>query len=808
MNPPSIHIVDLQEEVKPPDHIEEDDDLVLVEKPASPPPKISKTYVDSLRSWFVDSNHPSKQHKYRNVLQEYVYSLNTLGISLEKETDRLVSRINENAIFDPNGLDYQVFLILKILLHPSTPQEILNIDPSFPNYSDARMQYRTFVLKLREIVDSPEYKSIAGLDRQTLESKNPQALYCRDIIRKLCHVRWGNTHLFSYLKEITDLTIAAYNGASVEFVDDQPLNEENFGAILDLRNRAIKHAPEAVKKPKLALQMQKFWGAMQLQDYTLFENTPYVRETFFYKNAQGAVQPIVYMRHGSPTTPGSFLPIIGGMISRNTLGVDVPSGEQIASDYEEFLRYQEENNHSVLYAIHQRKNFDAIENESERTRQILNLQEIHSNFYAFVQALEGALFERRDSYKNANFRELKAALVKEFTENKPDSSCCLPKILQRDNHYKTIVLTKLLDDVQRIFFAGKDEVDSLLEWQTFILIFYVMQKIDLKFRLGKDQNMPVSSYVTACKDFLDRGGLMALVEDILHDYWLNKQNDLKALEERLYNILGAPILVKKKEIIEHRLQPGIELCHYLCDYFKRNPQKLAEWQNYKFGDQDWKIERNAIEKRPNQTACPTMQSAETLQEAEGYLTALLVSNRWDWIQKDSIIEENLRIYRNGGSYRKDRILHQMNRDMKGQANTLITLNGKQYDTAEGMLAHMETQYGEKLALEILALSQQGIRADLVIELSKILNSDRLHLQVAQQPVTKSPDIFVRIEISTEEGIQIKIGQQFILKAVNPENGYTYREKPYASIQGHLKLMLSPNGDKMAYWNWNLLNVTF
>jgi hypothetical protein len=211
--------------------------------------------------------------------------------------------------------------------------------------------------------------------------------------------------------------------------------------------------------------------------------------------------------------------------------------------------------------------------------------------------LDGDFFNKVGAFKNiTTFDALKKAIVREFRPKNEKRTCNLPKNLE-DSYLTDEVMNKLLDDVHTIFFEKRKDLvkagESPVEvWQTFILLFYVFQKNDLKFRLGN-----VTHYTTACKDFLDRGGCMALIEERLHDFMLEQENDLKLQQKRLVNTLAPAILVKKTNVIQARLKLALTVDKHLCSLSKEQKKLLRD---YRIGDKKWKGVGLDVEEHPNQ----------------------------------------------------------------------------------------------------------------------------------------------------------------------------------------------------------------
>lgn len=501
-------------------------------------------------------NHPSAVYKYTLMFNEYKFGLKFHNEDLDK-------------LFKSTPSDSPVYRLLEILNCPQDPKML---------YKDDRDRYQNhFIPTLRNIISSEQYKKAQNESLSKL-------------VQTICYVRWSYPNIYSYLKSIVEL-------ATGKIEEDQKtsLSDRVFA-----RNKKV-----IVMKEQPALWKQQGLGAVGLKDYTGSENTPHVRSLMSY-SGKTSKRTIYYLRHGSPTTSGSVLNVTARLaigaanksIEVTGLGANVlprpASGEEIATDYVEFIAAARARKESILYCIHQRMKEDQLEDESVRVRKILELQDYNPNFFAFVQALEGNLFDKKgkEFSKIQNFEELKAAILNDFDSQNKNRNCNLPKVLENDQKYRSNILPRLLSDVHRLFFDKRKQIKSLEEWQSFILFFYVFQKIDLKFRLPN-----VKFYTTACKDFLDRGGSMAWIEERLHDFWNGKENDAAAQEERIVNTIGPAILVKKKKVLENRLKPALEADKILCSL---SDAQLKQWREYRF-ENGWKCDGIAIPKNGNQT---------------------------------------------------------------------------------------------------------------------------------------------------------------------------------------------------------------
>jgi len=552
---------------------------------------------DYLASWTTDGNHPSKQEKYAAVMQQYLWALKGLQVDPVEVFNSLKDTLGTN--YQGNELPQLVFRCLSLLLFSHE-----SMDP--------RRQYRQFV----EALDLAYEK--ADQLKLRLQPRSFQEDLLITLIEDMSYARWTRVEMFNYLKKITDLTVNAFQkDVSGEDYQISNLTIENFPEALFEINKIIRLAPTSVKKPKMALQLQKFLGEFGFKNYTGTENTPNVATVIVYQDGRGNTQEIEYLRHGSPTTAGTLGRVVLGFFTRPVAlvsgkDVAVRSGEKLVPNYIAFLEAAARRGEGVFYVSHLRIQPDFSGNERDKLEQIMQAQKRHENFFVLVQPVEGPLFEKKGKYaKFESFSQLKRALVQEFFENGENSTCALPFNLIDDSKYKE-TFQQLFEDVHQIFFDAKKKLASE-EWPTFLLTFYVFQRIDLKFRLGEKSGFPIKFFNTTCKDDLDRGGMTKLFELILHLFWMGKENEDSYLKDILYNILGAPIAVKKKEMIEHRLIPGLRAINHVRDHFKNSPRAREAFMAYRFGEKKWHVQDFKAELRTRKAKSPHQKSKPYLK---------------------------------------------------------------------------------------------------------------------------------------------------------------------------------------------------
>ncbi|MFC2049523.1 hypothetical protein ACFLR2_02475, partial [Chlamydiota bacterium] len=384
------------------------------------------------QAWQVFTYDQVAEHKYQVVLQEYRRHLS------KDEIQDLLSKARVNGMLNH----------LHALL-----QCLMGSDARGP-----RVCYQALVQELRAVILSPEYQAISAELRDTLSDDNRQI---RDFVRKFCLIRWREISLYNYLEQNVLLTI--------EEDKSPPLSLEDFPETVLAVNERVKRSSRN-KKPMIALEGQKLAGALGIEDFCGSKNTPHMRNIQVFRDRDGDVLPITYVRHGTPTALGdnySTLEIVSRQLASpfvRAWGSELDSGEEVTPDYREYLRALEERDESELFCVYQRRSQDIIENERTRAIKIDGLQETHPNIYVLTQPVEGELFEHKGRYsKMTTFEELKRSLEEEFFETDPDAvttRAALPLYLRGDRERKEayrIVFKRLLDDVQTLFFPAQNE---------------------------------------------------------------------------------------------------------------------------------------------------------------------------------------------------------------------------------------------------------------------------------------------------------------------------------------------------------------
>lgn len=537
-------------------------------------PQAPRTWSDSLKQFFVDPNHPSKVMKYRHWMNQLAEQYTHLDADIATYQSQQ----------DPLSRAYVALLLI-----------IRN--PVGEGYQDARGQYQLFVRKLDELIASREYVD------------GP----IKDHVQHLCLIRWAGISMTRYFGEILQLTREANSERREEPAD--------FMQRVLHANQEVRAAPTHMKKQQTALYWQQLTATLGVKYLTGDENTPNLRGIQTWRGSSGDHR-IFSVRHGCPTTAGSAAYAVTGMGLRVVSAgyLHCATGEAVAHNYSEMVRGLSQQNKSVFFTCLQRNTRDLVENEESRVQALLAEQQKHDNFFVLVQAMEGPFFDRKNRFTGmTRFADVAGELCQEFRRGR---MCILPKLIQERamDDYCNNVMPGLFQAVHQIFFAGRTDIASKEEWQSFILLCYLFQRWDLQFRLGDLSGKPVGVKTNPCKDYLDRGGATALIESMVLALILGKLDDPNWMATEMANVIGPAIAVKKKEVITKRLQLAEPV------YGIVRGADVSALRNLAF------CGRKVVQDQPsvldNQEAMPSLASVRTPHELMIFLKSLCLASGW------------------------------------------------------------------------------------------------------------------------------------------------------------------------------------
>ncbi|CCB88877.1 hypothetical protein [Simkania negevensis] len=805
-------------------------------------------------SYFIGENgHPAKMRKYRVVLDEY---LRVMREQFKQDPLKLFLHFQERSVQDPSNTFYRaLFRALETLMCPIDPRK---------EYLDASTQRYTFVQSLRGAILSSEYQAI---EKKAEEALSSEEKLCRDTIWVLSE-SFFRPEIYNYLKEVTDLFVHESRLDRKQAEDDEKVTAENFVRKIDGKNTDIKKAPkDIVGKSNLALQYQKACGAIGCEDFIGTKNTPHLRNQYVWQHSETGENLVVdYFRHGCPVLPGNLLRIALGAITRYvpgwivSLDVAVRSGESVAPEYEQMLRAKAARREGDLYVNHQRRIPGGVENEWDRVEAIEGLQITHPNEFVLTQSVEGTLFKRQGPFaKVLTFEGLIDAFIQTYSQ--PDkvgnnAENMLPRVFWDRDYWgrmtlnaKGIAYLKQLKEkltfLHLFFFDGRkdiafdgvsptngDEKYPLREWQVFIELCYSFMRKDLLLNLSKESGFKITSMKDICKDKLDRGGNEAKNEDEIAYYMIGDLTDVR-FEETLYQLLGPPILVKKKEAIPKRLQPGLAMSQFLYGLPGKKKDQMKQLGKQLF--EGWEMKDVVVQKRKGQKAFPTKETARTKEEYRAYLYSKgvkeasevdeVLRKKFDPVQlkeasepeevytflkqvspkvffstADAQVQANVKHYQEKSSVNSQKLYGQINKDLSrdhGGASQVL-LNGKAVESAKDLFAALsKCSKSQDEVLGWMSLIQQGLFGgieDSIWNDLDIKGFDSGFQIRGHGPIVEKKPVIRTYNITTHEGRKPEIfaSSYYELIANDYDKKQIIRDQAYAVLLSQCKIDLEMN----------------
>lgn len=370
---------------------------------------------------------------------------------------------------------------------------------------EAREHYRSFIKALEHA---------ARVFRK--QKSDPRYQY----ICKLCYFRY-KTILFAYAEALV-----------LYLTKDRPFPEltlQNFIRELQERSNEIKNMDDKEKIPALQLGYKKMKGYLNFQFNPLGEdNIPYVDGELSWNGIN-----VTLLRHGVPLRHDNTQKIIGN----ETIEVN-PS-------YELFLEYaaKEKQGEKVLSIILEDSDEKWLGDESQRVQARLRIADSHDNFIPMALRLDGEFF-KPTNFKPINIDDLITKFKLILQE--PKSGYNISRVNEALNFNFYTSLGNLINEVQALYFPEVKIIDTLQDYQAFILLSYA------HITLFLCQELKISILEAICKDDIDRGNAFKTILK-LHLMYLTGQMTPENLKQTLINTVFAPVLVKKQPIIKSRI---------------------------------------------------------------------------------------------------------------------------------------------------------------------------------------------------------------------------------------------------------------
>jgi hypothetical protein len=461
---------------------------------ASPPTSATAYLGHVLRSaWTtaVGSDHRIKEMKYRHILSHLFKAVTNLaGLALYNQV--CSSQVPESP------LKAKCLELYQILAAPTQGQDI-------------RSQHQAFILALREA-------------RDLLKDNDPVA--CKNWIEFLALQRFAGIKLGGYCRALVEKQTSPFDGR---------LTLDTFVNELDRRNKRVAQIPVEEGLNYATRQYQRITGHFNWKDFLLKYNIPYIYGVF----KRIGKKAVTILRHGSPVEDYYLI-----------------GSTKVTSDHCAFVEAAAANGESILHVI--------LENgvpkdtwlqkakggeESHRVRARLAVGDQHNNFYPMALRLDGP-FVQPHHYTAKTFDQLKIEFANEmFGDNTGYiiHDNLTKKGLNRQKFYG------YMEKVKTTYFPQHTSFDTLPDFQAFIVLTYAEMILSLCDALD------ISYLEAGCKDDIDRGGAMKAILTFVHLYRTgkfgtnsSKQELTQALEDIMTNIIAAPLIVRKDEIIESR----------------------------------------------------------------------------------------------------------------------------------------------------------------------------------------------------------------------------------------------------------------
>ncbi len=407
---------------------------------------------------------------------------------------------------------------------------------------------------------------------------------------------------------------------------------------------------------------------------------------------------------------------------------------------------------------------------------------------------------------------------------------------------------KLLNSIKKAREVNVEIVNAKSTWQNFIQLFYFFQRQELLFLLDGANGYTLSVVKNPCKDFLDRGGSYAFEVDRILHRMLGQENDTNRKKEALYNLLGPPVLVKKKGVVDYRLAAAINLENFLNGL--TDPQKEA-LKNYSFGE-NWKIAdilvRN-IERQTEYSTTSRQHYAAVRKELILTIREYLPNGQQELTEEEKpIIAKNihettlpkLRKYLpyyldDWQTYPTDQMeelfvkeslfveeliekqvgIRELERSKKGVEYTLATTNQPQaienYKMLkEKLLSHQIVGQNQQKALHVLCALQQGIAGDVLLNLVGVFHKDidpMLFSIINAEPNDKNLTVRnFHVDLQDSQQITVTYTDIFCCKQNLMDVG-----QEFFRIKAEVKVVYTSSNEdnkleSKAYFNWNLLDI--
>ncbi|HEX4838987.1 MAG TPA: hypothetical protein VFU89_00915, partial [Rhabdochlamydiaceae bacterium] len=511
---------------------------------ASPqqPPSAMEKVAGIITNYFTSARHFSKWKKYRLIqdrLEEFAHYRNVKPYQPSGDdtpTDREIAKSWNN--------------LIKALLEPT-------------QYTTADDQYRDTVDCLRNT-----YQMLVS----ATEGVKQKFVWQLRFVEELCDIRFEGIELFPYLRELVELASKTPLPGT--------LTLENFLQEF-LRLAALLNNPDASHAMNvISCQFNKAKGSTGIAYDPLrtTSNIPYQdgkicingRETTILWHGTPVSQHDPYgLMFNLATAALAYIPFMAKYL---TNGNTVSSPPVVNADHIAFIEHAATVGKKIFHVILENGEKKHVGDESPRVKARLRLGLRYKNVFVMALRLDGKFFERHDEMheKAETVQSLKKRLSdqllmpltkaedlstskrltesKLYTKNMEDQLAAngfyVPQKL-RDESKLPEHMDKLLNEVQKIYFPGVSNIESVEQHQAFLILSYVhiMLFITIKCEIDIIEAL--------CKDDKDRGNVIKTIFK-LHVLYLTGKISHDTLLFVLVHALARPFILQKNAIIKSR----------------------------------------------------------------------------------------------------------------------------------------------------------------------------------------------------------------------------------------------------------------
>lgn len=479
-------------------------------------------------------------------------------------------------------------------------------------YTNAREQMHLFIGLLNAVTSSAEYRRISSTPTDRLTPDEQRLL---QIVDAVVITRWAGITMTGYLADVTDAAVREGRAQlSLEELPSVRVLEcpaTELPETIEAYNAAVKAAPRG--KPWLALEKQKLSAAEGCEDITGNHNVPYVRHRTTYQRDEGdATREFVELRHGCPTLGGSVIRALAALTTR-MVGLDawrLRTGEEVSPDFVAFLEAKRRQGKAVFTTSLQNPLTKVFEIEADRVEKLIELEAVQKNYHVLCVVMDGKLFKQQVG--NKTVEGLMEGIVAAFRDE-GDPCFRLPRAIQGDRGFVDDVLPQIVRNVRDSLYPGFDREREMTveEWQSFIFDVYYFLREDLKFRLSEGSEYEVDTVCCHCKDDLDRAGGLKASEDRKRAHQLGRADDPALIRGTVVHFIGAPNLVKKKEVIGRRLHAATADIRHADEFMRGDAANVERFRELSKPMGQWVLTDFVFpDLNPHQSAHPGFATAD------------------------------------------------------------------------------------------------------------------------------------------------------------------------------------------------------